>query len=658
MLLISSLCGWWAAAPASAQEARPLSERAPVRALDAVARRAMPAVNNEALQTQHPVGGTGPLRVAEPLDVTLTPETDGTWEQLDDGTWIWRLRIRSEEAVSLSLGFTRYRMPNGGQLFVYRPDRSAVRGPFTADDNAAHGELWTPLLHSDELVVEVVLPPDQRDALDLTLGRVNHGFRALTAHSAAKASGSCNIDVACDEANGWRDPARAVARYTLKTGVLCSGVLVNNTAGDQTPYFLTADHCGVTPDNAASMVVYWNFENSFCRAPDEDGGRGDGSLDEFTSGAIHRAAYGFGSPTEIAGRPDFTLVELDEPIDTDYDVYFAGWSREDAPTPRSVGIHHPQGEEKRISFDDDPSTITSYLNDTVDDSGPTHLRVDKWEAGTTEGGSSGSPLFNPDRQVVGLLSGGFAACGNDAADWYGRIAVAWDGGGTPDTRLRDWLDPAGLNPLTHPGINQEIDTVPPAPLTDFTVDRVSSDGIALQWTATGDDGFEGTASLYELRYATAPIADQAAFDTAQVVSSLPLPQPSGANETFTVEGLRPNTPYYFALRARDNGNNVSPLATTTTNAVILNDRFVVRSPYPNPFRTTATVGFAVDDPQRVRANLYDATGRHVQALYDDTLPANSLQRIQIDGQQLASGVYFVHFTGNRFKRTVQVVHVR
>ncbi len=74
-----------------------------------------------------------------------------------------------------------------------------------------------------------------------------------------------------------------------------------------------------------------------------------------------------------------------------------------------------------------------------------------WELGVTEPGSSGSPLFDDQGRIIGQLYGGAAACSgtndNNAFDYYGRIGVAWDTGSSATTRLEDWLDPQGSNPV-------------------------------------------------------------------------------------------------------------------------------------------------------------------------------------------------------------------
>jgi hypothetical protein len=47
------------------------------------------------------------------------------------------------------------------------------------------------------------------------------------------------------------------------------------------------------------------------------------------------------------------------------------------------------------------------------------------------------------------------------------------------------------------------DTVPPAKTPDLKVVLQTDSSVALTWTAPGDDGTEGTASRYDLRFGTA-----------------------------------------------------------------------------------------------------------------------------------------------------------
>lgn len=439
--LIGLLCAAFHAPQAAAEATAP---KGLDRSLSGVERKQMPGVDHEALLAEDAAREAQgmPLRFATPIAVRYAPETDGTWEATADGTLVWRLLVGTESAYNLNFGFTRYRMPRGGRLYVYSPDGSSVLGPFTEADNETHGQLWTPVLPGREAIIEVDLPPEKRASLDLELTSVNHGYEAFPPK--ADKSGACNVDVVCPEADAWRDPVRSVARLVIGGGGLCTGALVNNVRGDATPYVLTAFHCEIDAGNAPSVVAYWNFETSVC------GGTPDGSLSQFQTGSFFRAGR---------FQSDFTLLELDDSPSQSFNVHFAGWNRSGADPTSALTIHHPQGDEKRISFEVDPPTTTSHLQDVSPGDG-THLRVADWDLGTTEPGSSGAPLFDPAGRIVGQLHGGAAACGNDLPDWFGRLSASWDAGGSASTRLRDWLDPDGTGAVTLDGMDR--DEPPPA----------------------------------------------------------------------------------------------------------------------------------------------------------------------------------------------------
>jgi hypothetical protein len=90
-----------------------------------------------------------------------------------------------------------------------------------------------------------------------------------------------------------------------------------------------------------------------------------------------------------------TLVELDQAPDPAWEVFYSGWNRASGDFSSVVAIHHPGTDEKRISFENDPTTTTSYLQNTVPGAG-THIRVIDWDEGTTEGGSSGLALVRSE----------------------------------------------------------------------------------------------------------------------------------------------------------------------------------------------------------------------------------------------------------------------
>jgi lysyl endopeptidase len=371
-----------------------------------------------------------PPRFALPQVVDLDPETSGTWEDLDSRFTMWRLRLNAPGALSLNLGFTAYRLPKGARLSLYPTDVKGGDDPrgvrvFTDRDNEEHGELWTPVVVADDIMVELVLPIESRHDYELAIGSVNRGYaffgesiEQMMQDKAANKAGTCNIDVVCPEGDDWRLEINSVGVISTGGTTFCTGAMVNNTAEDGTPYFLTANHCGINTGNAASLVVYWNFQSPTC------GAQSGGSLTQFQTGSVFLAA---------SSTSDFTLVRMDDPVDPAHEVSFAGWNKSTADFPSVVAIHHPNTDEKSISFENNATTTTAYLSNTVV-AGGNHIRVIDWDLGTTEPGSSGSPLFDPDHRVVGQLHGGYAACGNNDSDWYGRLSTSW-------SAIASYLDP-------------------------------------------------------------------------------------------------------------------------------------------------------------------------------------------------------------------------
>ncbi len=403
----------------------------------------MPPIDNQALleaELARRSPGLAP-RFAESFEVDINPESHGLWEQLPDSTAVWRLRIRSRGAFSLNFGFLEYYMPPGARLLIYDPGAKNILGPFSPSDNETHQQLWTPVLAGDEAVLEVQAPARERMNIRLRLASVNHDFLGFP----ALLSGACNLDVICGPSNGWsivdlyRDAIQSVAVYGLGGDTFCTGFLVNNTRQDCTPYFMTAYHCNVTATNAPSLVAYWNYQNSYCRQPGTaaSGGPGDGQLALFNTGALFRAAF---------EGTDFTLLELDDPIPTAANAYFAGWSREASPPQDTLAcIHHPDGAEKRISFSFQDTYAGAWGSGSNPVSNGNHLIVPDWDIGSTESGSSGAPLFDRRQRIVGQLHGGSASCSNNLYDAFGWFRYSWNGGGQPSNRLRDWLDPDNTN---------------------------------------------------------------------------------------------------------------------------------------------------------------------------------------------------------------------
>src|SRR5207302_9523542 len=91
----------------------------------------------------------------------------------------------------------------------------------------------------------------------------------------------------------------------------------------------------INAGNAGTVVAYWNFQAA-C------GNHGvGGSTAQNQTGSTFRAAK-----TDV----DFCLVELTSLPSSSFNVFYAGWDRSGAIPGNGVGIHHPNGDGKCISF--------------------------------------------------------------------------------------------------------------------------------------------------------------------------------------------------------------------------------------------------------------------------------------------------------------------
>ncbi|MCC2655490.1 MAG: hypothetical protein K0Q76_598 [Panacagrimonas sp.] len=410
----------------------------PPRALDAVPLHVVPAQAAAHAREQIPADTTGhaPLRlsVGVPTDLSLA---DGSWSTDEaTGQAIWRARVYSDGATLLIAAFDRFDLPESAALWVSDVAGSVVNGPYTRREHGSKS-LETAMVPGAEMLFEVRVAPAQRDAVDLHLAGVGYGVHDFESSEIVAKSGGCNIDAACPQGDDWRSQIRSVVRLQIPTGVLggavlCTGQLVNNTAGATNRYFLvTANHCGANSATASGVTAYFNFQVARC---------GDApSQNPMTfpkqTGTRFIASH---------SRGDHTLLEFTSAPASSLNVFYSGF---DAGTTTSVSsgasIHHPLGHEKRISLFTGSSRVSGQsVGSFVVDA----FRVD-WDSGVTEQGSSGGGLWNQSGRMVGVLSGGASSCANPGgSDYFGRLDVAW-------SSLGPHLDTAGIGARSVGGRN-------------------------------------------------------------------------------------------------------------------------------------------------------------------------------------------------------------
>ena len=402
-----------------------------------------------------------PLKVAVVMPLQLTTDNAGLWESTDDGYDIWRLKLHNAKALGCCVLFDRFALPEGAQFFAYNNDKSLIYGPYTKEDNLSGEGFSSGLFAEGDVILEYVSPKHQLNQIetpDILIAGYTYFYRSeglpdLRVNEAKSdeygSSQSCMININCSEGDNWRTQQKGVGRmlsYVVEDGQLgagwCSGTLINNTMGDGTPYFLSANHCA---DGAATnyynyFEFYFHYECPYCTCTSEPG--------MITYTGCTKIAN---SP--ISGGSDFLLLKLKNAnwskLKTD-GLVLNGWSKSATPSSSGVGIHHPAGDVKKIS------TYTSTLSSGTFNNGATNAYWDVGWAQTThgrsvtEGGSSGSPLFNSAGLVVGTLTGGSSSCSNPYGhELYGKVSYHWTSAGTTnDKRLQPWLDPVPLSQTT------------------------------------------------------------------------------------------------------------------------------------------------------------------------------------------------------------------
>ena len=418
------------------------------------------SINLSALQAedaQDALNGVPP-RFGYPHNVNFNLTNSGVWQTLANGDRIWTLEIYSPSAKSINLLYNRFWLPQNAEFYIYNSAKTHSIGGFTSRNNkgtrANPKRFGTGLVFGDRVILEYYEPQNVRGQGIISIAKVVHGYRYISIMQGQSESvlgfgksGSCQVNVNCPEGNNWQKEKTSVALILVEGMRWCTGSLINNTKNDGALYFLTANHCindrrlsrrldALADTDGSDWSFYWNYESTNCS-------NGMDFVPPSTSGA---------TLVSNNGATDFALFKLTEsPYDLKPAVqtYFNGWER-NSPNGATVGIHHPKGDIKKICLENNAVTSTPYLSPRINNSA-LHWRVANWDVGVTEGGSSGSPLFNLNHRIVGHLRGGGAECvgstDNGSSDWYGKFGVSWNNSTDRRRRLKDWLDPISSNAM-------------------------------------------------------------------------------------------------------------------------------------------------------------------------------------------------------------------
>lgn len=410
-----------------------------------------------------------PARYGKRFDVQWSTSNSGTWSELKDNK-IWHLKIHSPGAYSLAFQFDQFHLPQEATLLIYNEEESFMYGPLTIKNNKEHGGFTTGPIQGDCIILELVVSNKKKEKLKLNINGIIHGYKNLFLENTGyETSGNYNINIECR--SNWEDESDAVARL-INDIYYGSGALVNNTANDYTPYFLTAFHnidvnesgtlTAVEIQALANCQFQFHYKSPNCSPTSNSG------YIEFVGADL----------ISHWGSTDFILLELDDSPVGNGDITYLGWDNRNNIPNSVVCIHHPSGDVMKYSYDNESPTL-EWSN--------THWFVDNWYEGTTEPGSSGSPLFNQNSKVIGQdhAGDGEDPCDVDKGTYFGCFHESWDGDGTNDNQLAHWLDPNDTGDPTTDLIRSPSITVPDVICySGHTVSIQNPPGTTITWGGT------------------------------------------------------------------------------------------------------------------------------------------------------------------------------
>jgi len=335
------------------------------------------------------------------------------WTRLPDGRSLLVWMVESPNAMGIRAELLFDQIPSGSEIMAYDPNRpDRLSGPYGVSNIGSDGRLWTETVFADQVIIEMILPARfAASDLDVRLERIIHVYDFP---NPLEKAGTCHGDPNCY--TEWTETAKsvvAIASITDFDFIFCTGTLVTDGAplSFKNDYFLTANHCVNSPSEANSLELYWFYNTPYCNGPVPN------PMDVTRTGG--GADYLVGATYSQLSDFSFLRLRQKPPVN----AFRAPWS----PTPLNAGepvtvIHHPDGSHKRISFGNISTANAGYW------------KV-RWSLGATEGGSSGSPLFNAAKRIVGQLYGGYSSCNfRTGIDDFGRFDQSF-------TRINEWLNP-------------------------------------------------------------------------------------------------------------------------------------------------------------------------------------------------------------------------
>jgi lysyl endopeptidase len=460
---------------------------------------------------------TSPVQFAVLVPFKASTSKDGAWSTAG-GHATWRYAVQIPTAVSLSFEAINSSLPPSAMLVV----RGAKTTTTYRAKDLHRGSLWSRIHPGDALEFTLTVAAADRGQVALNIAGLQAGYRAigpgvadhpyylrLKQQQSGSGNAECVTNYACQVTPSNTPPGAATVAVVIEDLWVCTGVLINDVPGDNTPYVLTARHCetgqlgGGNPGAASTVTVYWDAITPCGEA-----------LGSLYDSSIQTQV---GAQT-LVEQQDAWLIELDaNPIVTD--AQFAGFDASGGAVQGGYTIHHAEGYDKQFVEWFGQAAIVNE-SDVLGTTYVSNFLETVNQLGNIAPGASGGGLFDQNNHLVGSLSlgrqtndpSGYGSCPvpnppapdgiNGVAD-FTSLAAIWNStadftSSTGNVTIKSILDPANTGTLVVPS-SQVANLTFTASTQTISVDQSAT----LSWTApnatqctagggVAGDGWSGT----------------------------------------------------------------------------------------------------------------------------------------------------------------------
>jgi hypothetical protein len=328
--------------------------------------------------------------VREILDGPLE-SGDAVSTVLENGESLLTLAIRSPGAYGLRIHFEKFDVGSGSVLLYSDVDHGAVvRGPYSGTGLTRDGDFWTPSMPSDTVYIEVtgLEEPPRFEVTEIVHYHVDPGgFAGRTADRQVQGGPlACHIDANClgDIHESSRLSTGRLNYIENGGSFLCSGTLLNDFDNNTVvPFLLTARHCIASEAVADTLETTWHYRTTTC----------DGSPPDLFGLPFNYGAWVVATNADN----DMTLLRLDGVLPPD--IGLSGWNTNTGEG--AYGVHHPAGSWQRGVY----ISGVGLCPECEFCAASADYDFYDYDNGLTEGGSSGSGVFNSNGQLTGQLRG-------------------------------------------------------------------------------------------------------------------------------------------------------------------------------------------------------------------------------------------------------------